>query len=91
MKKLLSQCYCKMNLTKKAADHLIGENHTLRHRMVIGAVVMIGGVIFSKSFAGSHYIIHYGADVLGYLAHGIGGLPYVEQVLKSVKDTSSPS
>lgn len=80
----------RVNLMHFVCDHLFGEDHTHRHRMVCGFVVMWVGVIVA-SFASDFHVehvksvadcgvvaCHYGLDVLGYFIHGAGAVPFVE-------------
>lgn len=60
------------------ARNLFGENHTIRHKMISGIILMVMGVFVAKlpieSFPGIHYL----TDVIGYGLHGMGGIPFGE-------------
>lgn len=69
----------RINIPKIVCIHLIGENHTSKHRMAVGAIVMGFGVVISKITA-NLYILSFCGDVIGYLIHGIGSIPFVEHL-----------
>lgn len=71
-------------------DHLFGSDHTHRHRMACGFIVMWIGVVIA-GFAGEFHVehvqslqdcgvmaCHYGIDLIGYFIHGTGAVPFVE-------------
>lgn len=75
-----------LHLPKHICNHLIGHDHSKGHRMVAGVVVMGIGVAIAKSGGEIHlFMIHYVADMVGYLVHGIGCLPFVEHLLDEEK------
>lgn len=69
------------------ANHVLGSKHTLTHRKVISTILMIIGVsgvkLFSHKF--DSVIIHITSDILGYVFHGIGLLPWITG-LESLKE-----
>lgn len=70
-----------LNVPHFVCTHLLGEHHSETHRMVVGVMVMVMGVVISKSMGHSpNLFLHYGADTLGYAIHGIGAIPFVERV-----------
>ena len=72
----------KINVVHGVCNHIVGKNHAFVHRAVGGVVVMIGGVLIAKTL-GHHpefYLATIG-DVLGYGLHGVGLIPFVEEVL----------
>lgn len=75
-----------IEIPTKLTNHLVGENHTMRHRKITGVFIIMVGVIVAKSGnLISIHIIHYLCDAVGYLIHGIGTIPFVEQILNSQK------
>lgn len=71
-----------LHLPKHICNHLIGKNHSSGHRMIAGVFVMGIGVAIAKSGGEVHmFLIHYVTDMVGYLVHGIGCLPFVEQLM----------
>lgn len=69
-----------LNFSKHAANHLIGQHHTIAHRMVFGVVIMVGGVLVSKAILAPLWI-HIICDVSGYGLHGIGLIPFIEHIM----------
>lgn len=73
--------------TEKIYSHLLGDEHTSHHRKIAGVIVMIFGVGFVKvMYFAPMEIIHFIGDGVGYLIHGIGCLPFVENITKSKPD-----
>lgn len=76
------------NLPQVLCDHLIGENHPTHHRMFCGMIIMVIGVCVARF--GGHYIhievIAIFADLTGYGIHALGATPFIEVVLKAMKD-----
>lgn len=70
----------KVNPSCVLADHLFGINHTIRHKMIAGLILMILGVTITKLVPSyyPHPLVHAGADGIGYLLHGLGAMPYGE-------------
>ena len=72
----------KVNLIYLVCDHLVGEDHTNRHRMGVGVVVMAIGVTVANCATFFQYEIVRGIlDGVGYLIHGIGSIPYAETLV----------
>jgi len=79
-----------INLPKHTANHLIGNQHTQGHRMFIGAIVIIIGVVISKGSAHIGLsVMHYFGDAVGYLVHGIGTIPYIEALAGNHKENNN--
>ena len=80
----LAQSFKKLpNPSKYICNHLIGKEHRLIHRVVVGILIMISGVYLTKLCLLSHYlIIHVIGDTLGFLIHGVGTIPIVEIFLE---------
>ena len=60
---------------------LFGEHHTLTHRCLVGAGVMVVGVNMahaSEFFAIG--VIKLTVDGIGYLIHGIGAVPFIDLI-----------
>ena len=70
----------KINPSCVLADNLFGKEHTIRHKMIAGLILMIFGVTFSKivPLYLHHPVAHGVADGVGYLFHGLGAMPYGE-------------
>lgn len=74
----------KVNVSKVVCDHLIGEEHTQRHRMITGLIIIVLGVGISKIPTSIH-VIHWMADAVGYGVHGLGCVPFIERFLAGAK------
>lgn len=53
--------------------------------MCVGLIIMPIGVFISKCFADIH-IAHFICDMIGYAIHGMGAMPFLEIISKSVND-----
>lgn len=74
----------KVNFPKYACLHLIGEKHSKGHRMGVGVIVMITGVVIAKSLAGVTVLqINIVGDVIGYMIHAIGAIPFIDHIVES--------
>lgn len=81
----------KVDVPKIICVHLIGEDHTLHHRMGVGFIIMSIGVLISRFSEGSFYIIHFFGDLVGFAIHGIGTIPFGEALTQHVvKVRNSP-
>lgn len=80
----------KVNLPKIICIHLIGENHSMHHRMGAGVIIMTIGVMISKTASGiSFYLVSFLGDMIGYLIHGIGTLPFAEALSTHINSAKS--
>lgn len=71
-----------LNLPKVLCQHAIGHHHTVGHRMVAGTTIMGIGVGTAKAAVLFHSLpLHMSLDLVGYLIHGIGAVPFVEYLL----------
>lgn len=76
-----------LDICKKICNHLIGDNHTDHHKLIIGTLVIILGILIDQFFQIFEYrIIHYFGSITVCLVHGIGAVPYVEMLLKIGKN-----
>lgn len=73
----------KMDVSRIICIHLLGETHTIHHRMGVGLVMMTFGVLVSE-FTKGLYIIHIMGDLIGYGIHGIGTIPFGEALVSHV-------
>ena len=65
------------NLTRIICDQVIGEKHSINHRLVCGCGFVLIGVLIAG--AGSGYF-HVFCEGFGYIVHGIGTVPMVEKL-----------
>lgn len=67
---------------KQVFTRLLGKHHTKRHRLLVGFVVMAIGVCVAKQgHHFEHWTAEYSIDLIGYLIHGIGATPLLEEVI----------
>lgn len=75
------------NVPKRLTEFLLGEDHSVAHRMTAGVVVMAAGVLVAKAGADVHvFFVHYLADGVGYAVHGLGAAPFIEWLLAKPKE-----
>ena len=74
----------RLNVTKAVCDHLVGEGHTERHRMITGVFIVIVGVGISK-IPTTITIIHFLLDAVGYGVHGLGCIPFIDRFIHLAK------
>lgn len=76
-----------LNVPKRIVEFLLGEDHSVAHRMTAGFAVMAVGVLVAKAGADVHvYFVHYLADGFGYAVHGLGAAPFIEWLLAKPKE-----
>lgn len=80
----------KANIPKIICVHLIGEEHSVHHRMGVGVITMAIGVVIAKSTSGI-YFVQFAGELLGYLIHGIGSIPFVEWLGTRIPTTNVKS
>lgn len=67
-----------LNVSRPISQHLMGDNHTSKHRKIVGAIIMSVGVGMTKlSMLTDLSIIHFLGEVVGFGFHGVGLLPYI--------------
>jgi hypothetical protein len=77
------------NIPRVLCDHMLGEHHTTRHRMLVGTVVMLCGVLIAKTTGHIHSeVVEVMGDLTGYLVHGVGAVPYVDALVIAVRRSS---
>lgn len=79
-KTLKEKCACaldKVNLAKTICNHLLGKQHTIVHRMLVGVAIMCVGVAFVELTASIH-VVHYVTNIAGYGIHAVGATPFIE-------------
>lgn len=80
----------KINVSKHLAHHLVGNDHTLRHRRIIGGVIAISGV--SLDFLPVTGFAHFLLVFFGYSFHAVGLIPFLsglENVETKIKNNES--
>ena len=70
-------------------SHLISKNHSHGHRLFVGVLIMALGVLIAKHGGGLVDTVlphsfarigHYFFDLIGYLGHGVGAMPWLESL-----------
>lgn len=70
----------KVNLPYILCDHLLGENHKLYHRLILGTMIILAGagLILINSTSAALVITH----TAGVIIDGIGVIPWLELVIQ---------
>lgn len=74
-----------VNVPRMLCDHMLGEKRSTHHRMAVGTVVMVCGVLIAKATSHAAYEL---VEVAGYLVHGVGAVPYVDALVMAVRRSS---
>jgi hypothetical protein len=72
----------KLNISEKICDHLIGQNHTVIHRITVGFLICCAGVGITEIPHFEIALLHKFYDIVGYIVHGIGGIPIIKYFFK---------
>lgn len=76
-----------LNVPRHLCAHALGENHTIPHRMCVGLVIMVCGVMIAKAaHVFEYYALQVVVDTLGYSVHGLGLTPFLEHLLVKFKE-----
>lgn len=68
-----------INVPRKICTALLGNKQRARHRMLVGFIFMVTGVLMSKYCSHvDNYIIDVFGDLFGYLIHGTGCVPFID-------------
>lgn len=68
-----------LNIPLLVCDLCLGDRADHSHRMLAGVATMCAGVFIAKGFGSIHsFGIHYLADIVGFLIHGMGAVPFFE-------------
>lgn len=76
-------------MNKNLCNHLLGEGHSHRHRMIVGILTMFIGVVVAK-VGSPTLILHCITETLGFGLHAIGAIPFIEYV-NTNKDGKGPN
>lgn len=80
----------KINLPKKLALHIFGQNHTHGHKITIGVLIMWAGVYLVRFISDVPLpLMHMLADVIGYGIHGVGLSPYIDYLQEKARMRNS--
>lgn len=83
---MANKAFEKINISKHICNSLVGREHTQRHRVGTGMIIMAVGVTIAKVGACIHFWwVEYALDITGYLIHGIGCLPIIEHMEEKYK------
>lgn len=86
MKKVISYTYSNLNIPRKICNHIIGKEHKEHHRITVGLVVMIVGVVIAKAPISGVFVVHVILETGGFLLHCIGAIPIVQRIEKLYKN-----
>lgn len=71
----------KLNIPKRIANHLIGEEHTPAHRITVGGVIALFGMMIIKSVH-EPVLLSFFCEFFGVTLHAIGVVPLLEAISK---------
>lgn len=74
----------KLDVSRTICTHLLSDRHTEKHRMAVGGVIVIVGVMVSKIPVG-YQVLHIFLDAGGYFIHGVGAIPFVEHLIAKAR------
>lgn len=69
-----------LDLPRVICHHIVGEHHTIAHRMVVGVVIIFVGTSIAQIHT-VYAVVNLFNEAFGFVMHGIGSLPIVELVL----------
>lgn len=75
-----------VDVPQSVRSHLLGQNHTQRHKFVFGSLIMLLGVsmVYTAKTIDS-MLVHIVVDVIGYGLHAIGAIPAIKAIDKEGK------
>lgn len=77
-----------VNLPKHLCKWLLGKDHKVTHRLLVGTAVMVVGVLITKcSSLYDNHVFHLVVDVVGYGIHGLGLTPYIEALIEVAEES----
>lgn len=76
----------KLCLPRVICNHLFGEKHTLAHRLLVGAIIMLIGILITKHFEHSSEMTSIIADLSGNSLHAIGITPIIDELAKNATE-----
>lgn len=89
MTALVLKVLAKVNVAGKLCEAALGPRHPVKYRLVAGLVIMgfgvgIGGL--PALFDVHVFVVHRFAEMVGSAVHGIGLVPFLELLIRSVGD-----
>lgn len=76
----------KVNLSKHLASHIVGENHTPKHRRIAGFFIAVFGLSLAEYSSHLGIVIKMVGDLIGFSLHAIGAIPYLNDLEKLIKE-----
>lgn len=73
-----------LNVSKVVCDHLFTEKHSEKHRMGVGLIIIIAGVLIADIESKAH-AVKLSLEAVGFAIHALGTTPFIERVQKSFK------
>lgn len=70
-----------LNISHRICEHFLGENHTANHRITVGSIIMVIGVVIAHAHV-EHIILSVTANTVGYTLHAIGSFPIMEKIIE---------
>lgn len=87
MKKFKVFIYHNLNAPKAICNHMLGADHKPVHRISVGIVIMVFGVVVAKGAAlAEPTFIHIAGDAFGYFLHALGSIPLLKLIDREKKE-----
>lgn len=69
-----------VNLPRIICNHVVSKEHSLKHRKIVGIVIMVVGVVIAKGFfiPISMEVVHVVCECTGFGLHALGAAPWIE-------------
>lgn len=79
--------YVAVHPIRIVCDHVVGEEHTARHRCVAGTIVMVCGVLIVNSATLVEHVhwLHLVTETIGNFVHALGATPFLEGLVKTTE------
>jgi hypothetical protein len=69
------------DVPRAVRNHLLGDKHSPKHKFIFGSFIMLFGISIVKgSLFVDSFILHFLADGVGYLLHGVGAIPIIKSI-----------
>lgn len=73
----------KLCISSKVCNHIAGEHHSYKHRVIVGMCIAFIGLTCVQiiNHYTEHVFAHMIGELFGYTLHAIGAIPVIERIL----------